>query len=30
MLDNSRVMHGRNAFADPGRRIYVRMCQSAY
>jgi hypothetical protein len=28
MIDNTRVMHGRRAFNDPNRQIYVRMCRS--
>jgi alpha-ketoglutarate-dependent taurine dioxygenase len=28
MIDNTRVMHGRRAFSDPQRQIYVRMCRS--
>ena len=28
MIDNTRVMHGRRAFTDAGRQIYVRMCRS--
>jgi alpha-ketoglutarate-dependent taurine dioxygenase len=28
MLDNTRLMHGRRSFDDPGREIYVRMCRS--
>jgi hypothetical protein len=27
MLSNIRHMHGRNAFQDPKREIYVRMCE---
>jgi alpha-ketoglutarate-dependent taurine dioxygenase len=27
MLNNLRHMHGRNAFQDPKREIYVRMCE---
>jgi alpha-ketoglutarate-dependent taurine dioxygenase len=26
MLDNNRLLHGRRAFQDPQREIYVRMC----
>ncbi len=28
MIDNTRLLHGRNQFADPERTIYVRMCRS--
>ena len=28
MIDNTRLLHGRNQFADPDRTIYVRMCRS--
>jgi alpha-ketoglutarate-dependent taurine dioxygenase len=28
MIDNTRMMHGRRAFTDPKREIYVRMCRS--
>ena len=28
MIDNTRVMHGRRAFADPNRKVYVRMSRS--
>lgn len=28
MIDNTRMMHGRQAFDDPKREIYVRMCRS--
>jgi alpha-ketoglutarate-dependent taurine dioxygenase len=28
MIDNTRMMHGRRAFNDPKREIYVRMCRS--
>jgi alpha-ketoglutarate-dependent taurine dioxygenase len=28
MIDNTRMMHGRHAFNDPKREIYVRMCRS--
>jgi hypothetical protein len=27
LLDNSRVMHGREPFEDPARTIYVRMAR---
>ncbi len=30
VVDNTRVMHGRRGFADPGRRIYVRMCDAEW
>jgi alpha-ketoglutarate-dependent taurine dioxygenase len=25
-LDNRTVLHGREAFVDPGRQVYIRMC----
>jgi alpha-ketoglutarate-dependent taurine dioxygenase len=28
LVDNTRVMHGRRAFEDQNREIYVRMCRS--
>lgn len=28
MLDNIRVMHGRQPFSDPEREVYTRMCRS--
>ena len=28
MVDNTRMLHGRCAFNDPKREIYVRMCRS--
>jgi alpha-ketoglutarate-dependent taurine dioxygenase len=28
MVDNTRLMHGREEFADPDREVYVRMCRS--
>jgi alpha-ketoglutarate-dependent taurine dioxygenase len=28
MVDNTRLMHGREEFADPNREVYVRMCRS--
>jgi len=28
MVDNTRMLHGRRAFNDPKREIYVRMCRS--
>ena len=28
MVDNTRLMHGRQEFADPDREVYVRMCRS--
>jgi len=27
MVDNTRLMHGREEFADPNREVYVRMCR---
>jgi alpha-ketoglutarate-dependent taurine dioxygenase len=30
MIDNSRVMHGRNAFTDPNRKIHVRMSDASF
>jgi alpha-ketoglutarate-dependent taurine dioxygenase len=28
MLDNTRMLHGRRAFTDPKREIWVRMCRT--
>ena len=28
-VDNTTVLHGRPAFVDPDRRIYVRMCSTS-
>ena len=28
IVDNTRMLHGRRAFNDPAREVYVRMCQS--
>lgn len=28
MIDNTRMLHGRRAFEDPNREIWVRMCRS--
>jgi len=28
MVDNTRLMHGREEFSDPNREIYTRMCRS--
>lgn len=28
MVDNTRMMHGREEFSDPNREIYARMCRS--
>jgi len=28
MVDNTRVLHGRRAFTDPNREVWVRMCRS--
>jgi alpha-ketoglutarate-dependent taurine dioxygenase len=28
IVDNTRMLHGRRAFDDPTREIYVRMCRS--
>jgi alpha-ketoglutarate-dependent taurine dioxygenase len=30
MVDNSRMMHGRRPFSDPGREIHVRMTNAAF
>lgn len=30
MIDNSRVMHGRNAFTDPARKLHVRMADASF
>jgi alpha-ketoglutarate-dependent taurine dioxygenase len=30
MIDNSRVMHGRNAFTDPNRKLHVRMSDASF
>lgn len=30
MIDNTRLMHGRRAFADNQRDIYVRLCQASF
>jgi alpha-ketoglutarate-dependent taurine dioxygenase len=30
MIDNSRVMHGRNAFTDPARKLHVRMSDASF
>ncbi|WP_414543165.1 TauD/TfdA family dioxygenase [Nostoc sp. CCY0012] len=30
MIDNTRVMHGRRAFADETRDIYIRLCSPAF
>ena len=26
MIDNTRIMHGRRAFTDETREIYIRLC----
>jgi alpha-ketoglutarate-dependent taurine dioxygenase len=28
MIDNTRMLHGRNGFLDPHREVYIRMCRS--
>jgi alpha-ketoglutarate-dependent taurine dioxygenase len=30
MIDNTRLMHGRRAFADNQRDIYVRLCEASF
>ena len=30
MVDNTRIMHGRRAFSDPQRDIYLRLCSPAF
>ncbi|MCG6138437.1 MAG: TauD/TfdA family dioxygenase [Nostoc sp. LLA-1] len=30
MIDNTRVMHGRRAFSDKTRDIYIRLCSPAF
>lgn len=30
MVDNTRIMHGRRAFVDDKRDIYIRMCSPAF
>ena len=30
LIDNSRIMHAREAVLDPSRRILARMCQAAF
>lgn len=30
MIDNTRIMHGRRAFADDKRDIYIRLCSPAF
>ena len=30
MLDNNRIMHGRRAFSDNERDIYIRLCSPAF
>ncbi|MBD2451601.1 TauD/TfdA family dioxygenase [Nostoc sp. FACHB-152] len=30
MIDNTRVMHGRRAFSDEKRDIYIRLCSPAF
>ncbi len=30
MIDNTRVMHGRRAFSDDKRDIYIRLCSPAF
>lgn len=30
MVDNTRIMHGRRAFSDNQRDIYLRLCSPAF
>lgn len=30
MIDNTRIMHGRRAFDDPQRDIYIRLCSPSF
>jgi alpha-ketoglutarate-dependent taurine dioxygenase len=30
MVDNTRIMHGRRAFVDDKRNIYIRLCSPAF
>ena len=30
MIDNTRIMHGRRAFEDPQRNIYIRLCSPSF
>ena len=30
MVDNTRIMHGRRAFADDKRDVYIRLCSPAF
>ena len=30
MVDNTRIMHGRRAFMDDKRDIYIRLCSPAF
>ncbi|MDJ0688013.1 MAG: TauD/TfdA family dioxygenase [Xenococcaceae cyanobacterium MO_188.B32] len=30
MVDNTRIMHGRRAFLDEKRDIYIRLCDPAF
>ncbi|GBE94704.1 TauD/TfdA family dioxygenase [Nostoc cycadae] len=30
MIDNTRIMHGRRAFTDDKREIYIRLCSPAF
>lgn len=30
MLDNTRIMHGRRAFSDDKREIYIRLCSPSF
>ncbi|OUL26770.1 taurine catabolism dioxygenase TauD [Nostoc sp. T09] len=30
MIDNTRVLHGRRAFSDENREIYIRLCAPAF
>ncbi len=30
MIDNTRILHGRRAFADDQRDIYIRLCSPAF
>lgn len=30
MIDNTRIMHGRRAFEDKQRDIYIRLCSPSF
>ena len=30
MIDNTRIMHGRRAFEDEQRDIYIRLCSPSF